>query len=179
MYEIGEEYLVGDAYEIGDEVDSLLSGEVGATRRGSRAMARRMPSSALQARLAQQGTLVRESAPTRARQYPLGFDSGVAGVAGGATAAIQAQPQVVFRPSRLIVPAAIAPAFILNFLTIGKDNMFASAGALPCEAFTNTAVATELKLATAQVSSIIVMNVTNVSAGLLRFMAVLIGDAIE
>jgi hypothetical protein len=124
------------------------------------------------------GAMLRTRAPTKGREYVLGFDS-VTTVAAAATAVITTRPQVVFRPDRLVIPASIAPAFLLNDLKVGKNSQFAAATAVPAEVFTQGAFGVRLKNDTAQVSMDIILNVTNISGGALRFNAALIGPAVE
>lgn len=125
-----------------------------------------------------QGQVLRTRAPTKGREYVMGFDSVVA-VAAGAAAIITTRPQVIFRPDRLVVPASIAASFLINDLRVGKNSQFVAATAVPAEAFTQGAFGVRLKLDTAQVSQDIILNVTNTSGGALRFTAALIGPAVE
>ena len=164
-YQIGVDELVGDDILGEDEM-------IGATPR-MRALARLSAMPGYPG-----GQVLRTRAPTKGREYPLGFDS-VATVAAGATAIITTRPQVVFRPDRLVVPASIASSFLINDLRIGKNSQFVSATALPAEVFTQGAFGVRLKMDTAQIAQDITLNVTNTSAGALRFTAALIGPAIE
>ncbi len=125
-----------------------------------------------------QGQMLRTRAPTKGREYVMGFDS-VATIAAGASAIITTRPQVIFRPDRLVIPASIASSFLLNDLKVGKNSQFVAATAIPAEAFTQGAFGVRLKLDTAQVSQDIILNVTNTSGGALRFTAALIGPAVE
>ena len=200
-YEIGDE-LVGeyDEYDVGDdEIEELLAeDEVGLripfgkrmfaprrrapTRRApARQMVRRV-SPAMQQALARkrvQGMAVLKKAmPDKPRQYPLGFDS-VATVAAGATSQITSRPQVLFRPERLVLSQAAAPAFLINDLIVGKNSQFAAAGTLPGDAFGPTAFGVRLRCDTAQISNDVVLDVTNISAGALRFNAAIFGDVVE
>jgi hypothetical protein len=183
-------YEIGDDSDllVGDEIESLLSGyEIGAvkpmraiaTRSARPAVARASAlSNALAARQAATSTLVRQSSPVKGRHYVLGFDS-VANVAAGAALAIVQQPQVIFRPERVVVPASIAPNFLILDLRVGKNSQFASANAVPAEMFSQTAFGVDLKCDTAQVSQVITMNVQNISAAAVRFIAAISGEAVE
>lgn len=191
--EIGDDFDLGDDFVgddlIGDDdLEALLGDayEIGARRRrggrrgspgGARNAGAAMQRAALMKRV-QQGTLVRESLPTKSRQYVLGMDS-VVTVAAGATINITAQPQVVFRPERLVISSAIATSFLLNDFKVGKNSQFASSGAVPADAFAPTAFGVMLKCDTAQISNTLTMNVTNISAGALRFLASVFGEAVE
>lgn len=124
------------------------------------------------------GSMLRTRAPSKGREYFMGFDS-VATVAAGATAIITTRPQVIFRPDRLVIPASIAPSFLINDFKVGKNSQMVAATAVPAEAFTQGAFGVRLKSDTAQVSQDVILNVTNISAGALRFLATLIGPAVE
>ena len=184
-YEIeGEEWDDEDVegfYDIeGEDPDDIFL--MGRRRRGrsrgrGRPAARRgraRPSSSFKG----QAAGVAAKAPTSARILTLGFDS-VATIAAGAQATINSQPQVVFRPDRLIVPNSIAPSFLVNDLKIGKNSMLISATTIPAQAFSHDAAGVGMKMDTAQVSQIISLTVTNISAGALRFYAALTGPAVE
>jgi hypothetical protein len=108
----------------------------------------------------------------------LGFDS-VSTIAAAATTNVTSRPQLTFRPDRFVVAGSIAASFLVNDLKIGKNSQFLAGVAVPGEAFGQQAVGVRLKLDTAQVSQDIVINVTNTSAGALRFNAVMIGPAVE
>lgn len=179
--EIGDE-LVGDEL-VGDDIDALLAGyDIGAARR---AMARRAAPArrgspvarAAAAKRVQNAALLRDVAPTKARQYAMPLDS-VVTVAAGATAIINSQPQVLFRPERLVIDQN-ANSWLINDLRVGKNSQFVSAGALTGAAFAAGAFGVRLKCDTAQISQIISVSITNNSGGALRFLAVLFGDAVE
>ena len=125
-----------------------------------------------------QGQQLRVKAPTSAREYVMGIDS-VATIAAAATSSLTSRPQVVFRPDRLVVPSTIAGSFLINDLKVGKNSQFVNGTAVPAEAFTQGAVGVRLKMDTTQISQDILISVTNISAGALRFNAALIGPAVE
>lgn len=165
QYVIGVDELLGEDEIVGDDL-------IGATpARG--AIARLAPVPGYPG-----GQQLRTRPPSKGREYVMGLDT-VATVAAGATATITSRPQVVFRPDRLVVPASIASSFLINDLRVGKNSQFVNATAVPAETFTQGAFGVRLKLDTAQVSQDIVMSVTNVSAGAVRFTAALIGPAVE
>lgn len=175
MYEIGddEDFEVGDDEIVGDDDVEALLGAVRLPRRRGAALRR-----AIAAKRVASGTLVRQTRPDKARDYPLSLDS-VTTIAAAATASITTRPQVLFRAERLVIGNAIAPSFLVNDLKIGKNSQFVNAGSLPGEAFSNLSVGVTLKMDTAQVGNDIVINVTNTSAGALRFVAALMGSAVE
>jgi len=203
MYEIGQDFdedllideLLGydeeDEYLLGQDPRAMARRFIAARKararprraRAPRGMARipRMPMAAPRAVAAKQvaeSMLVKERSPTKARELVLGFDS-VANVAAAATANITSRPQVVFRPDRLVVAESIAASFLVNDLRVGKNSQLISGTAVPAEACSSRSVGVGLKCDTAQVSQDIVLNVTNVSLGALRFNAALIGPSLE
>lgn len=128
--------------------------------------------------MARNAVLTTEQVPTRAREYPLGFVS-AAPVAAGGTVDIVAQPQVVFRGERLIVPSDIAGGFVINDLKVGKNSQFASSNPIPARTFDEQGVGVRLVLDTAQISQQIVLTVTNIGGAPTTFRATLIGSAVE
>lgn len=132
----------------------------------------------IQKRQMQNSVLLRENAPVRAREYPLGFDS-VTTIAAGATVPITQQPQILFRSERLVIPSDIAGQFLITELLCGKDNMFAASGSVHARTFDERAVGVRLSLATSQVSQQIVMRVQNIGGAPARFFATMIGTAVE
>lgn len=146
-------------------------------RRRKAAQARRRANMAA-AVAAKSAAVVREKPPTESREYPMGFDT-VGTVAAGANVQIISRPQVTFRPERLVIAGAIAPSFLVNDLKVGKNSQFVNSAALPGDAFGPTAFGVRLRMDTAQISMDVVLDVTNISAGALRFNAALFGKAVQ
>jgi hypothetical protein len=107
------------------------------------------------------------------RRYPIGF--GPLLVGAGTTLSITAQPQELFRPSRLVVPSTIAASFLINDLKIGMDSMLLSSNPVPAVMFIETAVDTWLGLSTATIGQLITLTVTNFTANSANFLAGLAG----
>ncbi len=124
------------------------------------------------------GQSVAVRGPDKAREQFLGLDS-VTTIAAAATVNVTSRPQVTFRPDRLVIAATVAASFLINSFFIGRNNQSIGNVAVPAEAFTQGAFGVRLKLDTAQISQDVVLNVTNTSAGALRFNAVLIGPSVE
>jgi hypothetical protein len=124
-----------------------------------------------------QGVNVSNKEPTRGRELVLGFDS-VANVAALATAGVSSNPQQMFRPERVTIPATIAPNFLLNSLTIGTAIQFLNATGVHAEVFGTTSSDVRLRMDTAQINSVITISATNLSAVALRFFAALLGQAV-
>jgi hypothetical protein len=133
---------------------------------------------ALAQRMVNQGLIVNHTQPTKAREFPLGFESALP-VGPGATSSITSRPQVPFRGERLIVPSDIAGSFTLLDLRVGKNSQFSSSGAVPARTFQENAVGIRLQLDTAQISQDITINVQNIGGAPQTFRASLIGSALD
>jgi len=144
---------------------------------GAAAPAALVQQAALQRKL-RQGTVLQQYNPMKGRQLILGFAS-TGTVAAGATVDIIQRPQLVFRPERVVIPAAIGANFNVADIRIGKNSQFLSAGAIPGAVFAEGAFGVRLKMDTAQIAMDIDLRVTNISAGALNFFAAMIGDSVE
>ena len=111
------------------------------------------------------------------REYALGFGS--TAVPGKSSANIGVQPQVIFRPERLVIPASIAEDFLITDIKVGKNSQLVSTGAIPASAFTSRSEATRMKMDTAQISMFVTISVTNISKKMKFFQAVLFGPPKE
>jgi len=183
---VGREDIVGAGGFVGDELEMLL-GLVPrpghrrgppAVQRGGRGQVSPALANALANRRAQQGRIVHEAAPTKDREFAMGLDS-VVTVAAGATVIITNRPQVLFRVDQLIISTAIAGSFVVNDFKVGKDSQFAASGALPADMFTPNSFRVTLKCDTAQISNDVAINITNISNAALRFMAGVVGPAVQ
>jgi len=134
--------------------------------------------SALEAALSRDAVAVRQGMPTKALEYPLGFDSGAL-VAAGAAALVVSQPQVPFRVERLVVPSDIAGSFTIDNFRVGKNSQFASNDPVPARVFDEGAFGVRLRGDTAQVSMDVTLDVTNISGAGVRFRAAVIGTALD
>ena len=106
-----------------DDLDSILSGQ---DNSGGMEAARA-------AILARNGLLLKKTAPTKSRRFPLGFAS-VGTVAATTSATIVSRPQVLFRGERLVVPSDIAGDFTIDDVKVGKDSQFVAEGSIPARA---------------------------------------------
>jgi hypothetical protein len=123
------------------------------------------------------GTLVRSVQPRSSREYALGLGS--TSVAGNSSANINVQPQVIFRPERLVVPSNIAVDFLITDIKVGKNSQLVSTGALPAVMFTENAFGVRLKMDTAQISMFVTISVTNQNPNAKNFQGGLVGPAVE
>jgi len=123
------------------------------------------------------GTLLRSVAPRSSREYALGLGSTT--VPGNSSANINVQPQVIFRPERLVVPSNLAPFFLITDIKVGKNSQLVSTGALPAVMFTENAFGVRLKMDTAQISMFVTISVTNQNGQSQQFQGGLVGPAVE
>jgi len=128
-------------------------------------------------RRVQSGTLMRSVSPRSSREYALGLGS--TSVPGNASANINVQPQVIFRPERLVVPSNIAVDFLITDIKVGKNSQLVSTGALPAVMFTENAFGVRLKMDTAQISMFVTISVTNQNPNARNFQGGLVGPAVE
>lgn len=126
---------------------------------------------------AKHSKLVAPRVPARARREVLGFDRVCVGPCE--TVTIDASPQVLFRPDKLVIPSSIAFQFLISNIKFGKWNLFANGGSVPAAAFIETAEDTRFLGDTVQPSGLVSLTVTNTSNAEAEFQAVIWGDAIE
>lgn len=135
-------------------------------------------SAAVAQKMASNGLLVTNTRPTKARQFPLGFESAIP-VNPGTTAQITSRPQVPFRGERLIVPSDIAGSFSILDLRVGKNSQFVNAGSVPARMFQENATDMRLQCDTAQISQDVTISVQNIGGAPQTFRAGLVGSALD
>ena len=159
----------------GESGDDILGAVVRAKKKRNarkQAMARD-----LMARRVASGALLRSVAPRNAREYALGLGS--TSVGGNSSANINVQPQVIFRPERLVVPSNLAVDFLITDIKVGKNSQLVSTGALPAVMFTEQAFGVRLKMDTAQISMFVTVSVANQNPAARNFQGGLVGPAVE
>lgn len=166
--------FIGD--DLGDDSGDDAMGAVARRRKNQGADKRAMLRDLLRRRV-DAGTLVRSVQPRSSREYALGL--GLTTVQGNSSANINVQPQVVFRPERLVVPSNVAVDFLITDIKVGKNSQLVSTGALPALMFTESAFGVRLKMDTAQISMFVTISVTNTNANPKSFAGGLVGPAVE
>lgn len=156
--------------------DDILGAAIKALSKNKNVKKRAMARDLLRRRVAA-GTLLRSVSPRSSREYALGLGS--TSVGGGNSANINVQPQVIFRPERLVVPSNVAVDFLITDIKVGKNSQLASTGALPAVMFTETAFGVRLKMDTAQISMFVTISVTNQNPNARNFQGGLVGPAVE
>jgi hypothetical protein len=168
--------LIGDGSDGDDSSNDAVIGAA-VRRRRNRNAKKNALAGALMRRRVQDGAVLRSVPPRNSREYALGLGS--TSVTGNSSANINVQPQVIFRPERLVVPSNIAPDFLITDIKVGKNSQLVSTGALPAVMFTEQAFGVRLKMDTAQISMFVTISVTNQNPQARNFQGGLVGPAVE
>lgn len=128
--------------------------------------------------LATRGALVQAKGPTQSRRLYMGVDSSST-IAAAATSNITVQSVEPYRPELFAVSPAIASSFILTDIKIGRKSQLVGTGSISCDTISALAPLSGVEFDTAQTSQPLVVSVQNISGAALRFMATLIGTAVE
>lgn len=134
-------------------------------------------SAAMQQLALRNSTGVVETPPTRSRRWPLGFPNTSIAATNG-TGSPSAQPQILFRGERLVIPSDFAGDLFLTNITVGQASQFAASNPVPCRAFTEYGWGVDLYLDTADVSQLITLNLTNTSSHAISFYGVILGRSV-
>jgi hypothetical protein len=172
--------IPGHTTSYGDDLEGAFVGSdddiIGAAIRHRRRK-KMAASQALMRKRVAAGALLRGVPPRQSREYALGLGS--TSVAGNSSANINVQPQVIFRPERLVVPSNLAIDFLITDIKVGKNSQLVSTGALPAVMFTEVAFGVRLKMDTAQISMFVTISVTNQNPAARNFQGGIVGPAVE
>lgn len=163
--------FVGDQFVQGDGTDGDMMGA---------AKKRRSPSAqnqAIQRRRVAAGALLRTLPPRSSREFVIGLGS--TALPPLSSANISVQPQVIFRPERIVIPSNIAADFLITDVKVGKNSQLVSPGAIPAVVFVENAFGVRLKMDTAQIAQFITISVTNQNGASRNFQGAIIGPAVE
>jgi hypothetical protein len=125
----------------------------------------------------QAGALLRTLPPRSAREFVIGLGS--TALPGLSSANISVQPQVIFRPERIVIPSNLAADFLITDVKVGKNSQLVSPGAIPAVVFVENAFGVRLKMDTAQIAQFITISVTNQNGSSRNFQGAIIGPAVE
>jgi hypothetical protein len=180
--QISGDDLEGDAF-VGEDMEGV-DDVMGVWYPGRKAKAKSKQGSLMRARAAalaqrrvSEGAILRDVSPTKAREYILGFDS--TAVPGSTSANITKRPQVIFRPERVVIPAAVGVDFQCVDIKVGKNSQFSASGEVPAVVFAETSFGVRLKMDTCQVSMDVTLSIRNTNAAQRNFTAAIIGPAVE
>lgn len=115
--------------------------------------------------------------PTRSRRWPLGFpNTSISGSNG--TGSPAAQPQVLFRGERLVIPSDFAGDLVLTSLVVGQASQLAASNPVPGRAYSEYGWGVDMYLDTADVSQFITLGLTNTSGHTISFYGVIFGRSV-
>jgi hypothetical protein len=171
--------IIGDD-EAGDDAGAQFVGDdsgddiIGAAKRKAKSAAAKQ---AMLRRRVAAGALLRTLPPRSAREFVIGLGS--TAIPGLSSANINVQPQVIFRPERIVIPSNIAADFLITDVKVGKNSQLVSPGAIPAVVFVENAFGVRLKMDTAQIAQFITVSVTNQNGAARNFQGAIIGPAVE
>jgi hypothetical protein len=175
----GDEFIQGDLLD-GDDNSGAFVGDgdmMGAFLRKKSNAKKQAAAQFLMRKRISAGALLRNVPPRSAREYALGLGS--TSVTGSSSANINVQPQVIFRPERLVVPSNLAVDFLITDIKVGKNSQLVSTGALPAVMFTEVAFGVRLKMDTCQIAMFVTVSVTNQNPAARNFQGGIVGPAVE
>lgn len=176
---VGLKELVGMGEPGADEFMRMMAAAGAAPAGGGGGLAELAKRMQMARAIDPQAVVVRERAEDVRREFHMGFDTG-ANTAAGASGSATQQPQVTFRPERLVVPSFIAPFFTIDNIIVGKDSQTAvGANAVPATMYSEVAVGVRLNLKTANLGHLVTLAFTNVDTDPHRFRAAIIGTVTD
>jgi hypothetical protein len=175
---LGMDEILGEL--LGDD-EAVLGGDdlavLGAALRASSPRAKSALSKAIMARKIGKSAMVVKREPRSSGVQPLGFF--FLNIAAGAQVIVTTQPQVLYKPERLVVPTTIAPFFTIDDILVGNKSQFPSANPLPAEMFIPNAEAVVLELETVNPAINLSLRVTNISGAQQNFRAGFVGRNVD
>lgn len=122
---------------------------------------------------ARNSALVEESDPTKARRWPLGFTPTT--ITAATVATLSTQPQILFRPERLVIPSDFAGGLSISAIIVGQASQLAAQAQLPGRTYTEFGVGVDMHLDTADVSQFVQLGLSNNSGHDIPFYGQFIG----
>ena len=155
----------------GEQLDAIM-GMVDLVGAGqvSAADAQQAIATAVQARGA---AIVKETDPNKARRWPLGFTPTT--ITAGTVATLSTQPQILFRPERLVVPSDFAGGLSISAIIVGQASQLAAQAQLPARTYTEFGVGVDMHLDTADISQFVQLGLSNNSGHDIAFYGQFIG----
>lgn len=102
---------------------------------------------------------------------PLGFGPTV--IAAGATCVITGQPQLVFKPHRLLVPSSLGNVFTIDDIRVMRNSQLT--GSLPANMFGEDMPDLGIQFDTCPIGALIAISVTNITTRVATFNGCLLG----
>jgi hypothetical protein len=142
----------------GNDLEHAICGAVDLVGQGqiSSDQAKAAISDAIRARGA---AIVKDTDPERARRFPLGFATTT--VTSATVSTLSTQPQILFRPERLVIPSDFAGAFTITQIVVGQASQLAASNPLPARTYTEFGVGVDMHLDTADISQFVQLTLSN------------------
>jgi hypothetical protein len=166
--------IMGD--DSGDDAGAQFVGDESGAASTRKAHSSQAKQDLLRKRIAA-GALLRTLPPRSSREFIIGLGS--TSLPALSSANISVQPQVIFRPERIVIPSNIAADFLITDVKVGKNSQLVSPGAIPAVVFVENAFGVRLKMDTAQIAQFITVSVTNQNGASRNFQGAIIGPAVE
>jgi hypothetical protein len=166
--------IMGD--DSGDDAGAQFVGDESGAASTRKAHGSQAKADLLRKRIAA-GALLRTLPPRSSREFIIGLGS--TSLPALSSANISVQPQVIFRPERIVIPSNIAADFLITDVKVGKNSQLVSPGAIPAVVFVENAFGVRLKMDTAQIAQFITVSVTNQNGASRNFQGAIIGPAVE
>lgn len=167
---LGNTEIIGLDEVVGGDDDLLDALSVSGAPKGRATLARKIKN--------KRAVVVTDQPLRNRRRFPIGFVPTT--VVAATTANITSNPQNVFRPERFVVPSDIAFDFGLVDLKVGNESQFVSGGEVPCAAFTEVSIDTDVSFKTAEVGNQLIASVRNKDAvNDIEFTAAMIGTTLR
>jgi hypothetical protein len=130
----------------------------------------------VQSRLAQQGVIVTTQGYSKGRSQSLGFE--FLAVQPGATVDVAGNPQVLFKPKRLVYTGPVN-TFVIQDVKIGRSSQFVASSGQSADAYPPTSTVDNMELDTARPGVVITLRIQNVSGVAADFRATMFGQVAE
>ena len=120
--------------------------------------------------------IVKTQGYSKGRSQSLGFE--FLAIQPGATVDVQANPQVLFKPKRLVYTGP-AGTFVIQDVKIGRSSQFVASGPQSADAYPPTSTVDNMELDTARPGVVITLRIQNVSGVAGDFRATMFGQVAE
>jgi hypothetical protein len=142
----------------GDDLSRAICGAVDLVGAGA-ATADQAKAAIMDAISARGAAIVHDTDPNKARRFPLGFATTT--VTAATVATLSTQPQILFRPERLVIPSDFAGAFTVTSIIVGQASQLAAQAPLPARTYTEFGVGVDMHLDTADISQFVQLGLSN------------------
>lgn len=173
---VDDEVILGADETLGADDTLGMSDILGAKLRAQSKAAKQLLRKGVAARKLASSQVLTPKAPTSSGVQAIGFEKSVASLTSETVAT---QPQVWFKPMRLVVPGSIAAFFLIEDIIVGNVSQFPSSTPLAAETFIPEAEAVVMDLATVNPALNLSLRVRNIGGVTLTFRATFVGKQVQ